>query len=145
MKRRKHIGDVAPRGKKVRGCSHQECIAIRPAASMDYGFILALSKEVFSLYGDYEEIIPRWPVNPHVMTTVSFEKMQSLGFAMLYVLSGEIPAIAVKAEFQGRGIGTGLLNNIERIASQHGMERLLLHTAKENEAAEIFSVTPPLR
>ena len=137
MKRRKYIGDVAPEGKKARGHSDQENIAIRPAASMDYGFIRALSKEVFSLYGDYEEIIPQWFVNPDVMTIVSFEKMQSLGFAMLYVLTGEILAIAVKPEYQGSGIGTELLNDVERIASQFGMERLLLHTAKENEVAEM--------
>lgn len=138
MKRRKYIGDVAPGGKKVRGLSDQEDIAIRPAASMDYGFIRALSKEVFSLFGDYEEIIPQWFVNPDVMTIVSFEKMQSLGFAMLYVLTGEILAIAVKPEYQGRGIGTELLNNIERIASQLGMGRLLLHAATQNEVAEMF-------
>ena len=72
------------------------------------------------------------------MTIVSFEKMQSLGFAMLYVLTGEILAIAVKPEYQGSGIGTELLNNIEHIASQLGMERLLLHTAIENEVAEMF-------
>ena len=138
MKRRKHIGDVAPGGKKARGHSDQEGIAIRPAASMDYGFIRALSKEVFSLYGDYEEILIQWFVNPDVITIVSFKQGQSLGFAMLYAMSGEILAIAVKPEFQGRGIGTGLLNNIERIASQLGMERLLLHTATENEVAEMF-------
>lgn len=113
-------------------------IATRPAASMDYAFIRALSKEVFSLYGDYEDILPQWFLNPDVMTIVSFKQGQSLGFAMLYVLSGEILAIAVKPEFQGRGIGSGLLNDIERIASQLGMERLLLHTAKENQVAEMF-------
>lgn len=138
MKRRKYIGDMAPGGKKVRGLSDQEDIAIRPAASMDYGFIRALSKEVLALFGDYEEIIPQWFVNPDVMTIVSFEKMQSLGFAMLYVLTGEILAIAVKPEYQGRGIGTELLNNIERIASQLGMGRLLLHAATQNEVAEMF-------
>jgi ribosomal protein S18 acetylase RimI-like enzyme len=138
MKRRKYIGDVAPGGKKVRGHSDQEDIAIRPAASMDYGFIRALSREVFSLYGNYEDIIPQWLVDTAVMTIVSFEKMQSLGFAMLSMLSGEILAIAVKPEYRGSGIGTELLNSIERIASQLGMERLLLHTATENEVAEMF-------
>ncbi len=138
MKRRKDIGDPAPGGEKVRGPSDQGEIAIRPAASLDYGFIRSLSKEAFSLYGDYEEIIPRWFVNPDVMTVISLKKGLSVGFAMLYVLSGEILAIAVKPEYQGSGIGTGLLNNIERIASQLGMERLMLHTATENEVAEML-------
>jgi ribosomal protein S18 acetylase RimI-like enzyme len=90
------------------GMSHQKDIAIRPATSADHGFIRALSKEVFSLYGDYEESISRWFVHPDVTAIVSFENMRSHGFAMLYVLSGEILAIAVKPEYQGCGIGTGL-------------------------------------
>jgi ribosomal protein S18 acetylase RimI-like enzyme len=138
MKRRNYIRGVSPGGKGVRGHNDQGEIAIRPATDMDYGFIRALSKEAFSLYGDYEQIIPQWFVNPDVMTIVSFETMQSLGFAMLYVLSGEMLAIAVKQEYQGRGIGTELLNKIERIASQLGLDRLLLHTAIENEVAVMF-------
>lgn len=76
MKRRKYIGDISPEWKKVRGRSDQEDIAIRPAESMDYGFIRVPSKETFSLYGDYEEMMPQWFVNPDVITIVSFEKMQ---------------------------------------------------------------------
>lgn len=55
-----------------------------------------------------------------------------------HVPSSEILAIAVKPEYQGYGIGTELLNHIERIASQLGMERPLLHTAIENEIAVMF-------
>jgi ribosomal protein S18 acetylase RimI-like enzyme len=138
MKRRQDKGDVPPHREKMRGMNDQKDIAIRPATSADYGFIRALSKEVFSLYGDYEEIIPWWFMHPDVITVVSFEKMRPHSFAMLHVLSGDILAIAVKPEYQGCGIGTGLLNHIERIASQLGMERLLLHTAIENEGAVMF-------
>jgi ribosomal protein S18 acetylase RimI-like enzyme len=138
MKPRKHIGDVIPGGRKLRGGSPQGEIAIRPAARRDSGFIRVLSNEVFSLYGNYEEILPQWFVNPDVITILSFTQGQSLGFAMLYVLSGEILAIAVKPEYQGSGIGTELLNAIERIGSQLGMERLLLHTAQGNKVAEMF-------
>jgi len=138
MKRRRYKGDVVPHGEKMRRISDKKEIAIRPATSADYGFIRALSKEAFSLYGDYEEIIPWWFMHPDVMTMVSFENMRSHSFAMLYVMSGEILAIAVEPEFQGCGIGTELLNHIERIASQLGVERLLLHTAIENEVAVMF-------
>jgi len=97
VKRREYTGDVVPHGEKMRGISGKKEIAIRPATSADYGFIRALSKEVFSLYGDYEEIIPWWLVHPDVMTIVSFENMRSHSFAMLYVMSGEILAIAVES------------------------------------------------
>jgi ribosomal-protein-alanine N-acetyltransferase len=138
MKQRYPTRGVAPEWKRRRGHRNQGEIAIRPAASKDYGFIRALSKEVFSIYGDYEDILPQWFVNPDVMTIVSFTQGQSLGFAMLYVLTGEILAIAVRSDYQGRGIGTELLNNIERIGSELGMERLLVHTAQDNEIAGMF-------
>jgi ribosomal-protein-alanine N-acetyltransferase len=57
---------------------------------------------------------------------------------MLYQLSGEILAIAVLPEYQRMGIGSGLLNHIECLASQLGLRRLSLHTAKENNLAHQF-------
>lgn len=138
MKRRQYIRKVDQQGNNAHDLSNQAGIAIRPATRKDCPFICALSKEVFSPYGSYEEIIPRLFVNPDVLTMVSFEKMQSLGFAMLSLLSGEILAIAVKPGYQGSGIGTALLNSIECVAIQLGMERLLLHTAMKNEVAGKF-------
>lgn len=138
MKRHNYIRNAAPGGEKLRGLRARGEIGIRPAMSRDSGFIRALSNEVFFLYGDYEEILPQWFVNPDVMTIVAFAQGQSLGFAMLYMVSGEILAIAVKPEYQGSGIGTELLNAIARIGSGLDMERLLLHTAQENRVAEMF-------
>jgi ribosomal-protein-alanine N-acetyltransferase len=112
--------------------------SIRPANKEDYGFICTLSSEVFSEFGEYEEIVPQWLVNPYVITAISLEKRHSLGFAMLYTLSGEILAIAVSPEYQRKGIGTALFTYIEGIASQLGITRLLLHTALENEMAQLF-------
>ncbi len=138
MKQRNYIGNAAPGGEELRGLRGKGEIAIRPAVSGDSGFIRGLSNEVFSLYGDYEEILAQWFVNPDVITIVAFARGQSRGFAMLYLLSGEILAIAVKPEYQGSGIGTELLNTIARIGSGLGMERLLLHTAQGNKVAELF-------
>ena len=112
--------------------------SIRPANKEDYSFICTLSSEVFSKFGEYEEIIPQWLVNPDVITVISLKKRRSLGFAMLYTLNGEILAIAVSPEYQRKGIGTALFTYIEGIASQLGITRLLLHTAMENEMAQLF-------
>jgi ribosomal protein S18 acetylase RimI-like enzyme len=57
---------------------------------------------------------------------------------MLYVLNGEILGIAVLPKYQRRGIGSALLNHIERIARQLGLSRFSLHTAKENKLAHLF-------
>ncbi|MFW6147264.1 MAG: GNAT family N-acetyltransferase [Thermodesulfobacteriota bacterium] len=126
------------RGEQAGEPIDQAGILIRPATRKDRPFICTLSKEVFSPYGNYEHIIPRLFMNPDVLTLVSFEKMQPLGFIMLSVLSGEIMAIAVKPRYQSRGIGTALLNNTESIAKRLGMKKLLLHTAVENEIGGRF-------
>ena len=43
---------------------------IRLATKEDCSFIRRLSGEVFSVFGDYSEIIPQWFVNPDVITAV---------------------------------------------------------------------------
>lgn len=111
---------------------------IRLATKGDCSFIRRLSGDVFSVFGDYSEIIPQWFVNPDVITVIYFKNGPPVGFAMLYVLSGEILAIAVLPKYQRKGIGSALLNHIERIARQLGLNRLSLHTAKENNLAHLF-------
>jgi ribosomal protein S18 acetylase RimI-like enzyme len=138
MKRRQYIRKASQQGKMTPELSAQPGIEIRPATREDCAFIYALSKDVFSPYGNYEQIIPRLFADPDVLTMVSCEKMQPLGFAMLSLQGGEILAIGVKPGYQGSGIGAALLNSIECIAIQLGMERLLLHTAIENEVAGRF-------
>ena len=111
---------------------------IRLATKEDCGFIRRLSGEVFSIFGDYKEIISQWFVNPDVINAVYVKNGPPAGFAMLYLLSGEILAIAVLPEYQRMGIGSALLNHIECLASQFGLRRLSLHTAKENNLAHLF-------
>ena len=57
---------------------------------------------------------------------------------MLFVLSGEILAIAALPHYQRKGIGTALLRQTEDLAHKLGLHRLSLHTAKENDAARLF-------
>jgi ribosomal protein S18 acetylase RimI-like enzyme len=112
--------------------------SIRPAINEDHGFIRQISGEIFSMFGDYGEIIPQWFVNPDVVTVMCLEKGCPLGFAMLSISSGEILAIAVSPETQRRGIGTALLNRVEGTARQRGIKRVQLHAASENKAACMF-------
>jgi ribosomal-protein-alanine N-acetyltransferase len=111
---------------------------IRVASKEDCTLIRTLSGEVFSVFGEYSEIIPQWFANPDVITLVYVKNGHPVGFAMLYVHSGEILAIAVLPAFQRKGIGSALLDHIQLLASRLGLRRLLLHTAKENDVARLF-------
>ena len=125
------------RKKKERKYGKQRDL-IRSATKGDCNFIRKLSGEVFSVFGDYSEIIPQWFVNPDVITVTYLKNGHRVGFAVLYVLTGEILAIAVPPRHQRRRIGSALLNHIECLASQLGLRRLSLHTAKENNVAHLF-------
>ena len=111
---------------------------VRVACEEDCTFIRTLSGEVFSVFGEYSEIIPQWFANPDVIALVYVKNGHPVGFAMLHVLSGEILAIALLPAFQRKGIGSALLDHIQLLAGQLGLRRLLLHTAKENDAARLF-------
>ena len=111
---------------------------IRIAIKDDCSFIRKLSSEAFSMFGDYGEIIPRWFLNPDVITVIYVNKGHPMSFAMLSVPSGELLAIAVIPQYQRSRIGSALLNHIELLASRLGLSKLLLHTAKENYVAQLF-------
>lgn len=115
---------------------------IRVACEEDCTFIRTLSGEVFSVFGEYGEIIPQWFANQDVITLVYVTNGNPVGFAMLHVLSGEILAIAVLPVFQRQGIGSALLDHIQLLAGRLGLRRLLLHTAKENNIARLFFQKP---
>jgi len=125
--------------KKIReGGYAKERDFIRLALEDDCRFIGKLSSEAFSTFGDYGQIVPRWFIHPDVITVTYVKKGHPLGFAMLSVLSGEILAIAVSANYQRSGIGSALLSHMENLASKLGLDRLLLHTGKDNDAAHSF-------
>jgi len=110
----------------------------RVASEGDGDFVQRLSCEVFSIYGDYDEIVPRWLSNPDVLTLMYVDDVHPLGFAMLSVPSGEILAIAVMPQYQRTRIGSVLLKRIRDLASQLGLRRLTVHTADENAGAQLF-------
>jgi len=54
---------------------------IRLATKDDYSFIRQLSREVFSVFGKYDEIIPQWFLNPDVITIIYVKNGHPMGFA----------------------------------------------------------------
>jgi len=120
-------------------------LAFRKANPRDLPFIAELSEQVFSVYGPYDEIIARWASFPHIITVLVEEKGQTRGFAMINTMlgaqnlpKGELVAIAVAPESQGRGIGERLLRYMEGLARDLGIEEMLIHTAAINKAAHRF-------
>ena len=125
-------------GKKKERRNGKQSSFVRPAIKDDCGFIRKLSSEVFSIFGDYSDIIPQWFSNPDVMTVICVNSGHPVGFSMLFAPSGEILAVAVTPRYQRSGIGSALLKHIEGLAGQFGLSKLSLHTAKENHIAQLF-------
>lgn len=56
------------------------------------------------------------------------EKKHILGFGMLNTQKNSIESLYVKPYRSGQGIGTALLKHIEKMACEHKIEELLLHS-----------------
>jgi ribosomal protein S18 acetylase RimI-like enzyme len=116
-------------------------IELRRAVEIDSLFIRSLSREVFSIYGPYEEILSGWFRFERGITTILACRNNSrIGFAMLSEPNSrcnlpdasELLGIAVATETQGKGIGHRLLEAIDSVASDLGTKWILLHTAVDN-------------
>lgn len=90
---------------------------IRSARPEDEEFVRDIAGEVFSLYGDYRPLLPRWFRVPGVMTFISENELERTGYLMLAFfrekehLVGDVLAIAVIPGQQNRGIGRMLLQH----------------------------------
>jgi ribosomal protein S18 acetylase RimI-like enzyme len=121
-------------------------ILIRQAKLSDKAFIAGLSGKAFSIYGPYRTTVSQWFESDVTMTFISMVEGRPVGFVMMGALPGdregetraEVLAIAVSPEFQHRGIGEELLQSAQKCLEElgEGKQRLFLHTAKENLAAQ---------
>lgn len=128
--------------------SNPPSIRLGPARPAHRDFVRHLSSEVFARFGDYETILPRLMRLPWVRTTVAESGGRPVGFAM-YSLEdlphGEVhlTAIAVRPEWQSRGVGRVLLAHVEREAlrlAPDGTEAAVCLTVAEDNARarEVF-------
>jgi hypothetical protein len=100
-----------------------EKISFRTATVGDWDFIEHLSVRVFSIFGDYGEILPQWLLQPGVIVLIGSRDERKMGFAMVRLgerkvedaPAGELLAIAVML--------------------QYGLGELHLHTARDNLSA----------
>ena len=135
------LGGAPGHGKKT---IHKVQVMIRHARPSDGAYIRRLSKKVFDMYGDYEDMLPRWSLSDMTVTLLALRGRQAVGFAMLGGVPNqwcsprvsELLAIAVEPDSQGQGIGNLLLKEILREAKAHEIGKLVLHTAMENVAGQ---------
>jgi ribosomal protein S18 acetylase RimI-like enzyme len=125
----------------IESLEYESKVMLRRAAPSDSLFIGKLSKEVFTIYGPYEETLSGWFKSGKGITTIlACQDRIQIGFAMLsepslkYDLQGasELLGIAVEPEKQGKGIGRMLLRAIDVTSADLGIKWLLLHTAADN-------------
>jgi ribosomal protein S18 acetylase RimI-like enzyme len=119
-------------------------IEIRPAKPSDRNFIAGLSGKVFGIYGPYRTMVSRWFESGATLSFISMTEEKPVGFVMIGALPAEredetraeVLAIGVTPEFQRMGIGQELLRHAQERLNELGEQRLFLHTAQENLAAQ---------
>lgn len=118
-------------------------IRIVQAKAVDLEFIKRLSGVAFRKYGFYQEVISQWFQSELTETIIGRLDGRPVGFAMMGIIWDEVSAqkvcellaIAVEPKKQKKGIGQMLLRAAEKTASKWQVERVFLHTAKDNIAA----------
>ena len=118
-------------------------IRIEAARAADIDFVERLSGRAFRKYGSYQKVIAQWFQSEMTETVIGHMDRRPVGFAMIGILRDEtsaqniceLLAIAVKPTKQHKGIGQKLLRAAEKKASGWQVERVFLHTAKDNTAA----------
>ena len=118
-------------------------IRIHAAGAADMDFVERLSGIAFRRYGSYQRVIAQWFQSKMTETIIGQMDGRPAGFAMIGMIRDEasaqdiceILAIAVSPAKQHQGIGQMLLKAVEKKASEWPVERIFLHTAKDNIAA----------
>jgi len=118
-------------------------ITIRPAKAGDAAFIRELSRQAFQVYGPYGDTVTQWFASGMTITLIASNEGGPAGFAMLGPSSEEVHipraaellAVAIERGQQRKGIGTALMQAMERIASESMLQRIVLHTSTDNGPA----------
>jgi ribosomal protein S18 acetylase RimI-like enzyme len=111
---------------------------IRSGKPFDWAFVAELAKQVFSIYGEYDRILPTCLDDPQFHTLIIEQSERPLGFCMLSLGDGigEVVALAVDPVWQSRGFGKKLMDAIVEDARRMGIRLLVLKTGVRNRIAQ---------
>ncbi|NMB76107.1 MAG: GNAT family N-acetyltransferase [Myxococcales bacterium] len=129
-------------------------IHVETAKPADVSAVRGIAAEVFSQYGDYARILPRFFASPGVQTYLARDEQRVLGFVMIGFIPwsgkdtrsdswvGDVLALAVVPEARRQGVGTRLMQRARELARDLGRERVIrelqLTCARTNHAALAF-------
>jgi ribosomal-protein-alanine N-acetyltransferase len=117
-------------------------VQLRTGNPADHEFVASLSKEVFTVYGDYEELLPRWLETPGIFTIIAEEDGARLGFLQIgffrdgEVLYADVLSVAVSPGAQRRGIARTLLSRAFEASRAGGAREVRLTVADTNQRAQ---------
>jgi ribosomal protein S18 acetylase RimI-like enzyme len=113
-------------------------VKVRSGRPLDWAFVAELAKQVFSVYGEYDRILPTCLDDPQFHTLIIEENDRPAGFCMLSIGDGigEVVAVAVDPLWQSRGFGKKLMNAVVEDAQRMGIRLLILKTAARNRIAQ---------
>ena len=123
-------------------------VILAPGEISDIDFIGKISRDLFGVYGHYEEVVPNWFMSGMSLTITARLNEEPVGFAMIGVPenrydqdnTSELLAIAVDPKYHRNGVGQLLLRDVDERAAGLGIRRLFLHTAMDNNnARSLFS------
>lgn len=129
-------------------------IQIEAARPADISEVRRIAAEVFSQYGDYARILPRFFASQGVQTYLAHREDRVVGFVMLGFIPwsgkdsrsdawiGDILALAVVPEARRQGIGSRLMERARELARELARERdireVQLTCARTNHGALAF-------
>jgi ribosomal protein S18 acetylase RimI-like enzyme len=127
---------------------------IEPGRPEDLGLVREISGQVFSEYGDYGEVLPRFFATQGVHSFVAWEATRAVGYLLIGFLpwSGgeqdqewwlaDLLAVAVTPDRQRQGVGRHLLERalqlVAEMAGWRDIKRIELTCAATNQAALDF-------
>lgn len=119
-------------------------VLVRRAKARDLGFIGALSRKAFHIYGPYDQLLSTWSKSGGVVTLLAEKGKRPVGLAMLGgssqsdVLPGSVELLAIAVEPSERrcGVGDLLMQEILEVARKRNAASLILHTAVNNRPAQ---------
>ena len=123
-------------------------LSVRPAKPSDAKHVHVMSR-MFQAYGPYQDILGEWLESGMAIVFIGLVHNKPAGFAMMgrptgawhFPLVAELLAIAVEPSLRRRGLASLMLLEIEEKAATFGAEKLVLHTAVDNVAAQTLFMT----